>query len=296
MKHPKRALITLICALALLAGCGQPARTSPPSTPTAQTSAARSMAQIRVSGSLRIAVCANIAPYAFAEDYMLDPPTKYVGCDIALGRHIAQQLGLSAEFHYKESVEEVLQALRQGACDMALGALGDRPERREAFLMSVPFERNIEMSLLTRRGEEGRYARLEDVDQPSVRIAVQATSIQNEMMTLCIPNAYRVFVAHLPQGAQKLKEGKADLLAVNRALAQRVLESAPELALSNVVVRVSDEKNYVLFPKGSEALAEQVNPIIAIVEASGQYALWQQEAQDLTAQWVIDAPPQPSNW
>ena len=91
-------------------------------------SQATALEAVREAGKLVIGISADYAPFAFPveED---DGAISYQGSDVELGKYIAEQLGVEAEFQEME-MEECLKAAKEGTVDLVL--LGMLPEEKQA--------------------------------------------------------------------------------------------------------------------------------------------------------------------
>lgn len=109
---------------------------------------------VREAGKLVIGISADYAPFAFPveED---DGAISYQGSDVELGKYIAEQLGVEAEFQEME-MEECLKAAKEGTVDLVL--LGMLPEEsRLAYVdFTDPYYQPGQAGISGKKGSEKR--------------------------------------------------------------------------------------------------------------------------------------------
>ncbi|MFV0575334.1 MAG: transporter substrate-binding domain-containing protein [Vibrio sp.] len=133
------------------------------------TAQARTWAQIQQSGELRVGVTANYSPMAFRNK--LD---KLVGYDIDMTKSLAKSLGLKVS--YVDTTWKTIESdFNADKFDIAAGGVTKTVEREKDFLLSSSVAKNGKVILANCSRKLG-FARLEQVDQPNVKIVVDSGS------------------------------------------------------------------------------------------------------------------------
>lgn len=90
--------------------------------------------KLSASGTLRIAVCPDYAPFEFHDG---DGALK--GADVSLGAFLAEELGLKPVFVEEPDLDSVFAAIDGGLADLAISCLADTEERRAVYAVSDPY-------------------------------------------------------------------------------------------------------------------------------------------------------------
>ncbi len=126
--------------------------------------AASRLDRIRRSGVLRIGTTGDYAPFTSAKGGELS------GIDIELARSLAQALDVEAVF-VRTSWPELLDDLRNGAFDVAVGGISATPARAAAAALSVPYFSGGK-TIAARCTDASRFGSLAAADRPGVRVVV----------------------------------------------------------------------------------------------------------------------------
>lgn len=139
------------------------------------------LARIRDAGVLRVATEPYYPPQEFI-DPDLSGQDSYVGSDMELARLIAERMGVELEIVPME-FSEVLNAVREGRCDLAISGLSFTPGRAATVEMSKGYNYGGENSgsVLLIRGED-RNA-IKSIDDLAGRdVVAQSGSLQEMLM------------------------------------------------------------------------------------------------------------------
>ncbi len=128
----------LIGASMALAGCSQkeeaaPAKSAGEAAPAAQTQTGDLLSQIKARGKVVIAMEGTWAPWTYH-----DEKGVLTGYDVAVGRKIAEKIGVEPEF-VEGKWDGLLAGLNAGRYDLMINGVGITPERRNAYNFSVPY-------------------------------------------------------------------------------------------------------------------------------------------------------------
>lgn len=139
------ALLSVVVALLVLAGCGQSAATTPQATqapqaaqPTAAPAATEApaapatggndlLADVKKRGKLVIATDANYKPQSFK-----NPDGSFEGFDVDVGKEVAKRLGVAAEF-IDVNFDTVTAGSWNGRWDMNAGSMTITTERKQSL-------------------------------------------------------------------------------------------------------------------------------------------------------------------
>lgn len=244
--------------------------------------------KIRQAGVLRVAT----EPYFPPQEFM-DPGKTgqdcYVGSDMELARRIAQRMGVALEI-VPMSFSEVLDAVSEGTCDLAISALSYTPGRAAQVTMSKGYffaGESAGSGLLIRAEDAGRIKGVEDLK--GCDIVAQAGSLQE---TLMAENVLKYHEFRRPSQIKgvywAVESGEADAAMVDVSSAESYIEQNPERALMLIPdARFTPESVYdgdrVAAKKGEYQLMYFVNGVIDELLASGEYQAWYEEYEDLAA-------------
>lgn len=94
---------------------------------------ARSVAQIKKSGTIKIAVFSDKKPFGYVDEY-----GEYQGYDVYFAKRIAQDLGVKVQFVPVEAASRV-EVLQTGKVDITLANFTVTPERAEKVDFALPY-------------------------------------------------------------------------------------------------------------------------------------------------------------
>ncbi|MDR7871179.1 MAG: transporter substrate-binding domain-containing protein [Tissierellaceae bacterium] len=225
-------------------------------------------------------------PY-FAPNEFIDPSKKgdeqIVGSDVELAKYIAESLGVELKIIPLE-FSAVLSSITEGKYDLAISALGYTPARAEAINMSKGYyfsENSPGYGLLIREEDKDVIKTPEDIADKT--IVAQSGSLQEMFVNDQVPQ-YKEFkrVSATTDGFLMVQEGKADVAAVAKSMAQLYIDANPDAGLMVIdefefVVDKSTQGTRIGITKGEDELTAKINEIIDEVLESGIYEEWYQE-------------------
>ncbi len=247
------------------------------------------LGRVRDAGVLRVATEPYYAPQEFI-DPDLEGQAMYVGADMELARLIARRMGVELMIVPME-FSEVLNAVRDGWCDLAISALSYTPGRASMVTMSKGYNyagENVGSGLLIRAEDLEAIAAIEDLSGRD--IVAQSGSLQESILAENVFN-YHEFrrIATMPEVYEAVAAGDADAAMVDVESTMGYLESNPDCGLALVPgVRFQPEEQFdgdrVACKKGELQLMYFVNGVIDEVLASGQYRAWYSEFEARAAE------------
>ena len=126
---------------------------------------ARSLAEIRGDGTLKVGVTGDYAPFSLRRD-----DGSIVGADVTMAHALAQSLGVTLTL--VPTTWKTLEAdFRADKFDVAMGGVTETPDRAALGDFSTPVLRDGKRPIV-RCGDKDHYVSLGAIDQPGVRVIV----------------------------------------------------------------------------------------------------------------------------
>ena len=286
MKKKGFFALAAVLSLTLLTGCqGQPTQTETngktEGTQTEASEAGQSgsggrLAKIQEAGKIVMGTSPDYAPSEFED--ISSGKKEYVGCDIELGKYIAEQLGVELEIKAME-FSAIQQAVASGTVDMGISGFAYTDERAEALLLSTPYnlDSNSGQGLLVRKDEADQYQSAEAFS--GKKVGTQNASLQQKLAQEQLPSdAQLQLIASLSDGVLMLSTGKIDALAVAGENGKSLSKSYPDVVMAEFMFDYTSGGNVIAMKKGEDELAAAVNGIIEEVNEKGYYGQWKEEA------------------
>ena len=241
------------------------------------------LADIREAGVLRVATEPYFPPQEFI-DPDLEGQDSYVGADMALARLIASRMGVALQI-VPMDFSEVLPAVSEDSCDLAISALSYTPGRAAqiTFSKGYYYAGTIAGSgLMIRAADSGRITGVDSL--VGRNIAAQTGSLQEAQMYEHVFH-YREFrrMGSVQALYNALMDGTIDAAMVDKATGIAYIESNPRCGLMMVpgvhfTLEEQFEGDRIAARKGEGELIAFVNGVIDEVLSSGQYMAWYEEA------------------
>lgn len=288
----KRALVWMITGMMLLtAGCGQTMSTEeaaseepkvidmeteeetaeePEKELPKRTKAGERLEEIQKSGVLLIGISPDYAPFAF-ETTDEEGNTVCAGADVELGKYLAEELGVQAEF-VKMEFDDCLKAAKEGTVDLVL--LGMLPEKdRTAYVdFTDSYYEPGEQVLLVRKTQAEKFKTLDDFAGKTVE--AQYGSLQAQLVMEQLPESYMELSDTAEDGVFQVRIGKADAVALDGNLAEDVLAENEELDLAKAAFTYESEGVVAGVVKGESGLLEKINELIEKAVGEKRYLQW----------------------
>ena len=257
-------------------GSNTDASTSQSDASTGDTSTAAPTAEKLVLGT-----SADYPPFEF---HILDEngEDQIVGLDVALGRQIAEDMGLEFEVIHMD-FDNLFQLLNQGRCDMVIAAMEYNEERGENGGYSDGYYSDIPPKIIVKAGTEDQYTSLEDFDGKVV--GAQMATTKADIVTNDMPGATPSFMSSVIDLMNNLVYDKCDALVLDGAVADEYLASNPDLAAVDIDMSGYVEPYRVWVAKDDpNNLLPSINETIAKVLEDGSMDAFIAEAQEQSAQ------------
>ena len=287
----KRALVWMMTGMMLLtAGCGQTVFTEEASeepkvidmetedktaeeqeiTLPERTKKGERLEEIQKSGVLLIGISPDYAPFAFKTT---DEEGKEVcaGSDVELGKYLAEELGVQAEFVEME-FDDCLKAAKEGTVDLVLLGMLPQEDRTAYVDFTDSYYKPGEQVLLVRKTQAEKFKTLDDFAGKTVE--AQYGSLQAQLVTEQMPESYMELSDAAEDGVFQVRIGKADAVALDGNLAEDVLAENEELDLAKAVFTYEQEGVVAGVVKGESELLEKINELIDNTVREKKYFQW----------------------
>ncbi|MDQ0222635.1 ABC transporter substrate-binding protein [Streptococcus moroccensis] len=236
-----------------------------------------SLSDIKDSGKLVVAVSPDYPPFEFQS--LIDGKNEVVGADIDLAQKIADKLGVTLEISTM-SFDNVLSSVQSGKADLAISGLSYTEERAKTFDFSESYY-ETENAILIRAEDLDQYTSLEDFKGKNINVL--KGSIEERLAKEQLADSHIVALPNMGTAINELKTGKADAVDLEGPVAEGYVAQNPDLAIAKVSLKVEDgDAKAVAMAKGSTALKQAVDEVIAELKESGEYQTYLDKANQLT--------------
>ena len=310
MKKNLAILMTTVLAAASLAACGSsstPATTTAAATEAATTAAAETTTAAEdttaaateaesegaaegsgeivevpkdfttvTAGKLTIATSPDFAPYEFYH-INSDGTPELSGFDVALGKRIAEDLGLEVQF-VPMDFDGILMELQSGNVDLGISGFSPSPERADTFDFSDLYYKGGQ-SFVIRKADHDKYKDYAAFDK--LPVGAQNGSIQMDLAKENTPNANIIGLAKVTDIVSELVSGKLEGGFIETAVAEQYIKNYPELEIA-WDVPYDTEGSAIALKKGSDLLPA-VNAVINNALSDGSMDQYIAEAQELAS-------------
>ena len=233
-----------------------------------RTKAGERLEEIQKSGVLLIGISPDYAPFAF-ETTDEEGNTICAGSDVELGKYLAEELDVQAEF-VKMEFDDCLKAAKEGTVDLVL--LGMLPEKdRTAYVdFTVSYYEPGGQVLLVRKTQAEKFKTLDDFAGKTVE--AQYGSLQAQLVTEQLPESYMELSDTAEDAVFQ------DAAALDQNLAEDVLAENEELDLAKAAFSYESEGVVAGVVKGEKGLLEKINQLIENAAGEKLYLQWLDEA------------------
>ncbi len=157
-------------------------------------------------GKIRVGTTGDYKPFTY-----WNPETgQFEGYDIDAAKMLAKDLGVEVEF-VRTSWPTLMKDLQADRFDIAMGGISRNLEREKKAHFSAPYIRDGKSPLI-RKEDKDRFKSLQDIDQPSVKIAVNPGGTNEKFVRENIKHAQVTVVENNLSIPQLVAEGKYDVM------------------------------------------------------------------------------------
>ena len=227
-------------------------------------SPARSAAEIKARGVLRIGTAGDYQPMSF-----LDPEANtYVGFDAELAEDLAASLGVEIEY-VKTSWPTLMEDTLAGKFDLAICGITVTDARKEQALMSVGYLCNGK-TVLCRTEDAGKYTGIDAINRPEVRVMENPGGLNEQFARKNLPDATLIIHDVNQEIPGLIAAGEADVMITETMEAGYYVGQDDRLAAPLIFEPFTLGQLGVLMPKGSDDLLGYVNQFLAEEQSSGR--------------------------
>ena len=135
---------------------------------------------------LKVALSPDYAPMEFV-DTAKEGQEQFVGFDVTLAKHIAEQLGMKLEIE-PMSFDACQVAVQMGNVDLGISGFSWTAERAENYLISdyyIAGDNETKQTIIVAADKAGQYTKAEDF--AGMKIGAQAASLQELLCNEALP-------------------------------------------------------------------------------------------------------------
>ena len=175
----------------------------------------------RIRSQAILRVC--IWPDYYGITYRSPRNGQLSGIDIELSTELSRWLGVPLEY-IDSSFTKLIEDLHAERCDIAMFAVGITPQRQQALKFSQPYLRSDIYGVTTRSNRVVRQ--WSDIDQPGVRVGVQAGTCMEPVMADTLKQARSIVISPPLTREQELEAGRIDVFMTDYPYSRRLLDNA----------------------------------------------------------------------
>lgn len=278
MKKIIAITLALIMALSLFAGCDSTKAGDNTDYASMTIEQLKPLLKTINQGKLTMVTSPDFAPYEF---YALDEagnPTL-AGFDIALGKYIANFLGLELEI-IPMDFDGTISELAAGKADIGMAGYSPDPDRENAMDFSKVYYTGGQ-SFVCHVDSKANFTALTDANKAEYQIGAQIGSIQADLAKEHTPDADIVELSKVTDIIAEVIGGKLDGAFIETVVAETYAKNYPELCVV-LPVPYEAEGSVVGVKDGNAALVAAVNLAIEAALADGSMSQFVAEANELS--------------
>lgn len=219
----------------------------------------------RVREARQLRVC--IWPDYYGVSFRNPRTGQLAGIDIDLSGELAAELKVAAQY-VDSSFATLVEDLRAERCDVAMFAVAMLPQRTQVLNFTRPY---LESDIygVTTRGNRA-VSRWEDIDKPGVRVAVQAGTFMEPVMSSALKHATLVVVRPPATRERELEAGRVDVFMTDYPYSRRLLDGADWARLIAPAVPFHVLPYAYAVKPGDEAWLATMNDFVARIQRDGR--------------------------
>ncbi|SDH37607.1 cystine ABC transporter substrate-binding protein [Pseudomonas panipatensis] len=215
--------------------------------------------QIQHNGSIKVGLEGTYPPFSF-----VDESGKLSGFEVEFADLLAKELGVSAKFQ-PTKWDGILAALESKRLDVVINQVTISEERKKKYDFSEPYTVSG-IQALTRKGEEGKYAK--PADLAGVKVGVGLGTNYEQWLKQNVPQADVRTYEDDPSKFQDLRSGRIDVILVDRLAAfDMVNKTNGAMALTGAPF--ARQEAGIALRKGNPELLAALNKAIDKLRADG---------------------------
>lgn len=216
--------------------------------------------QVKQAGALRIGTEGTYAPFTFH-----DASGELVGFDVEIGRAVAEQLGVSADF-VEGPWDGLIAGIDANRYDVVINQVGINPDRQAKYDFSEPYIAS--KAALVVRGDNTEITSFEAL---SGKNAAQTLTSNFGKLAESF-GAQLVSTEGFDQSIALVIEGRADATINDSLSFYDFKKQQPDADVKIVATQADADVSGVLLAKGKPELLAAINEALAAIKADGTYA------------------------
>lgn len=265
MKKITKYIVTGICGAALVAGClvvagcGGSSNSQSGDSSSTQSSEAAANYTLVEDGKLIIGTSPDYPPFENLED------GEYVGFDIALGKAVAEKLGLEASFTTIQFDGIIPAIVSGGQVDVGISGFSVDPEREKQVDFTDAYYTD-DQSICAMK--DSKIQSEEDLNKEGVVIAVQTGTTGEDYAKENYPKATVKGFGNSTDAFAAMQSGKADAVMTNKAVVESMLTSYTD---AQVIKSIATGEEYAIaVSKDNPELTKAINEAIEEMQSNGE--------------------------
>ena len=238
---------------------------------------------------LTVVLSPDYAPYEFISDVTKTGYKKYAGADVEVAKFIAKELGYklkinSADFNLCPT------EVNGGKADISISGFSWTPSRAENYELSKTYfaEGDGKQQLLINKDNLTKFSSINDLNNPSIKVAAQGGSLQDELVDAYLPNATKENFDSIDEALQYLKNGKYDAIALSEHTIEISCAGNENFTIVPEDFPTPEAGMVVLAKKGNTELISKINTVIDKIVEQNLYATWIEEAKEFAKENYFD--------
>jgi len=223
---------------------------------------ARSLAEIKASGVLKIGIREDIPPVQYR-----DKKGELVGIDPDLGRALAAALGVTPDWTILAGAKFREEVLLQQKVDVVISSFSITRERLEVIDFSNPYF-TTGLAIMIKGGDQGRIRSYRDLAGRTVTATRGSTG--ERLISELVPEASFFLVTATAETYGALRSGKADALINDRVFLDHAASQSPDLAVLDGTL--SADQYGIGVNKADHELLGFINDLLVRMKTDGRLA------------------------
>lgn len=220
---------------------------------------------IRVRGELLVCIW----PEYFAVSYRNPRNGELEGIDIDMARGLAARLNVRLGF-VETNFAEFMDRLEDGACDIAMMAVGITPVRARRIAFSKPYMASPVFAVTTRTN--ARVTSWRDIDAPGTVVAVAAGTVMEPLMRDTLRQAELMVVSPPYTRESEILAGRADVFMSDYPYTRRMMLMHDWARVIEPPARFGETLYAYAVARGDQAWLNEVNAFLERARLDGSLA------------------------
>ena len=221
------------------------------------------LARIEASGTLRVCIW----PDYYSITYRNPRTGDLEGIDIDMARALADDLEVDLAF-VDSSFAELVAAMTEDRCDIAMHGVGVRADRAEHMAFSEPHL--VSGIYAVTPLEHPTIKTWDDIDEPGIIAVVQKGTYMEPEMRAYLKQATLTVVDAFLAREQEVMSGRADVFMTDYPYGRRMADLTDWARLLAPPEPLAPTPYAYAVPKGEPAWLERVNAFVRAVKADGR--------------------------